>query len=425
MKKVIIFITVLVFNSDYSNSQTGWFQQTSGTSINLNAVYAVDANIIFGVGNSGGILKTTNGGSNWTLLNSGNTDTLFSVFFTDINTGIVCGSLGMVLRTTNSGLNWSSMTLIPQRNLRSVYFPPSGTGNTGYICGTAQIFKTINAGLNWTPMLESGPDLYSIYFTDALTGYACGSGGAIIKSTNGGTGWLSQTSGTSATLRAIQFINSSTGWTAGTDSKLYKTTNGGTTWAMYYNQSLCGLYSVYFTSEQTGWVCGCEGAINGTTNNGANWILQSFASTLYLYSMSFASPLTGWAVGTGGRILKTTSGGITFIQPVSNEIPDKFFLYQNYPNPFNPSTKIKFDITLPLRTSEEETEGVKLSIYDILGKKISTLVNGQLKPGSYEIEWDASNYPSGVYYYRLEACPSDRFNRSDGYNETKKMVLIK
>jgi photosystem II stability/assembly factor-like uncharacterized protein len=344
-------------------------------------------------------------------LNSTFADTLFSIFFTDISTGIACGLNGKILRTTNAGLNWSSMTLLPQRTLRCVYFPPSGTGNTGYICGTSQIFKTINAGSNWTPMLESGPDLYSIYFADALTGYACGSGGEIIKSTNGGTGWLSQTSGTTAILRSIQFNNLLTGWATGTDSHLYKTTNGGTTWSMYYNQSLCGLYSVYFANEQTGWVCGCEGAINGTTNNGANWVLQSFASTLYLYSMSFASPLTGWAVGTGGRILKTTTGGITSVQQVSNGVPNKFSLSQNYPNPFNPNTKIKFDIP-----EQGVQHLVQVKVFDILGREVATLVNEELKPGTYEINFDGSNLSSGIYYYKLNA---------GDYTQSKKMVLMK
>jgi len=73
-------------------------------------------------------------------------------------------------------------------------------------------------------------------------------------------------------------------------------------------------------------------------------------------------------------------------------IPETFCLYQNYPNPFNPSTKIKFDIpTVGTR------HAVSLRIYDILGREIATLVNGQLNAGTYEIEWNASNYPSGVY----------------------------
>ena len=106
-------------------------------------------------------------------------------------------------------------------------------------------------------------------------------------------------------------------------------------------------------------------------------------------------------------------GELTGIQTISSEMPDKFSLSQNYPNPFNPATKIRFSLPLP---SKGGVQKVKLMIYDILGSEITTLVNEQLQPGTYEIEWDATNYPSGVYYYKLV---------TSDYIETRKMVLIK
>jgi type IX secretion system substrate protein len=101
------------------------------------------------------------------------------------------------------------------------------------------------------------------------------------------------------------------------------------------------------------------------------------------------------------------------IEPLSNELPAKFQLYQNFPNPFNPVTKIKFDIPSNVK---RETSNAKIIIYDVLGREVATLVNEKLKPGTYEVEWDGTNYPSGVYYYRLVA---------GDFSETKKMVLIK
>ena len=106
----------------------------------------------------------------------------------------------------------------------------------------------------------------------------------------------------------------------------------------------------------------------------------------------------------------------TGIKTISEIEPDKYSLSQNYPNPFNPTTKIKFQV--PLNKGGGFSRGLftRLTIYDLLGHEIATLVNQQLKPGTYEVEWDGTNYPSGVYFYRLTA--------SD-YNETKKMVLVK
>jgi photosystem II stability/assembly factor-like uncharacterized protein len=99
------------------------------------------------------------------------------------------------------------------------------------------------------------------------------------------------------------------------------------------------------------------------------------------------------------------------------EIPGKYLLFQNYPNPFNPATKIKFDLPKSnLTLSEAKGLWVRLIIYDILGREVTTLVNEQLKPGTYEVEWDGTKYSSGVYYYTLTA---------GTFSETKKMVLIK
>jgi uncharacterized delta-60 repeat protein len=109
------------------------------------------------------------------------------------------------------------------------------------------------------------------------------------------------------------------------------------------------------------------------------------------------------------------------VKNLSTEIPSSYALYQNYPNPFNPSTKIKFAIPLSRGVSEGRGVFVKLAVYDILGKDITTLVNQQLSPGTYEVEWpapsgDALNFFAGIYFYKLF---------TDEFTETKKMILVK
>ena len=104
------------------------------------------------------------------------------------------------------------------------------------------------------------------------------------------------------------------------------------------------------------------------------------------------------------------------IQPISNEIPLWFELYQNYPNPFNPNTKIRFSIPGVVILSGAKNPDVKLAVYDALGREIQTLVNQSLSPGTYEIEWNAENFPSGVYFYSLSY---------SNFTQTKKMVLLK
>jgi len=105
--------------------------------------------------------------------------------------------------------------------------------------------------------------------------------------------------------------------------------------------------------------------------------------------------------------------GVSEISETGNGIPDEFHLFQNFPNPFNPVTKIRFDI---VNKENRQTSYIKLIIYDMLGKEAETIVNEDIKPGSYEVTFDGSRFSSGMYYYRLI---------SDNYTETKKMTLLK
>ena len=120
---------------------------------------------------------------------------------------------------------------------------------------------------------------------------------------------------------------------------------------------------------------------------------DSVVKTAYKYSFALPVPI-----------------GIT---PVSNLAPQNYKLYQNYPNPFNPATKIRFDVPL---AGQRNTNDVKIIIYDILGREISLLVNENLKPGTYEVEWSASGFASGIYFCRLIA---------GNFQDAKKMLLVK
>ena len=93
---------------------------------------------------------------------------------------------------------------------------------------------------------------------------------------------------------------------------------------------------------------------------------------------------------------------------IESETPERFSLSQNFPNPFNPKTVIHFQLAVNSFT--------KLVVYDMLGREVETLVNEELNAGSYQADWDASNYSSDVYFYKLEA---------GDFVETKKMVLVK
>lgn len=99
------------------------------------------------------------------------------------------------------------------------------------------------------------------------------------------------------------------------------------------------------------------------------------------------------------------------IQVISSEIPQKFALYNNYPNPFNPVTMINFDI--PNLSGDKK---VQVVVYDVLGNQVELLVNEELVAGKYSVSWNALNYSSGIYFYRITA---------GNYSDTRKMMLVK
>lgn len=102
--------------------------------------------------------------------------------------------------------------------------------------------------------------------------------------------------------------------------------------------------------------------------------------------------------------------------PSNTQMPQKFELFQNYPNPFNPSTTIKFSIP-------KESQ-VDLSVFNILGEKIKELKNEFMKPGYYEVNFNATQLASGIYFYRIQA-DDPSTSSGQGFVQTKKMILVK
>jgi len=137
-------------------------------------------------------------------------------------------------------------------------------------------------------------------------------------------------------------------------------------------------------------------AFNGQGINGS-WVLR-----IYDRATGNTGVLKAWSINF---LLSSNPIGI---QSTGNEIPKQYSLSQNYPNPFNPATNIRFSIPV--------SGNVKLTVFDMLGREVETLVNGDLNAGTYNADWNASNYSSGVYFYKIE---------TSNISEIKKMILIK
>jgi len=136
---------------------------------------------------------------------------------------------------------------------------------------------------------------------------------------------------------------------------------------------------------------------------------KNFASD-YVITGNNSIVMTGKAYGnnTGYDITTLKYSQTVGILSNSTKLPDKFYLAQNYPNPFNPVTHLGFGIS--------NLGFVSLRVFDALGKEVAVLVNENLSPGIYEAVFDGSNYPSGIYYYKLEA---------GSFSVVRKMILLK
>lgn len=220
----------------------------------------------------------------------------------------------LLLLYHGTGLSqWSQMNSGTSVFLNSIGIYLNGTG---YACGFGGlVLKTTNYGINWSalPPTSSGY-LYSVHVQSSQTAYFSGADGDIIMTSNGGANWIHQTSNTTNTLRCVYFASSNIGVAAGDNGTIRVTTNGGTNWnhpSMDYT-GLGNFYSVDMYNTSTGWVCGQDAGalIMKTTNGGGVWSLQnSGLDNHILRDIQFKNATTGVAVGDDGYIVRTTNGG--------------------------------------------------------------------------------------------------------------------
>ncbi len=146
------------------------------------------------------------------------------------------------------------------------------------------------------------------YFTDAQTGWACGANGTLLHTTNGGENWAAQSSGVSTMLYDLFFTNSNNGWAVGSRGTILKTSNGGSSWSAQDAGTATDLYGIYMANANEGWITGACGLLLRTTNGGSSWQQQSSGLSYHLYDVAFNGSL-GIATGGNGTVLRSTDGG--------------------------------------------------------------------------------------------------------------------
>ena len=400
-----------------------WSVQNSGVTSHLFSVCFVNEATGYCAGDSGVIIKTTNGGSHWFRLDSPTTKALSSIVFTDSNTGWIAGNQGNIFKTTNSGMDWFQQNSKTSLDISSIFFLNERLGWGVTLTGNPVYLITTNGGALWDTVMRIGFPINSIMFIDSLSGFSSGGRfdwlGFVNYSDNGGWNWTNPQSVDLEIMFDVVYLNKSFGITVGGDhdffgSLAYQTFDGGKSWL---RQSITDsvpspLTSIALIDSQHAWVCG-YGKIYKVDPSVQSWELQSDTLSRWTwYDNAFVHADLGWFAGANGKILYYNKSSVS-VNDRENQVRS-FKLHQNFPNPFNPVTTIRCLI--------HENVIAELAIYNVLGQRVKTLYSGRLTPGYHSWIWDGTNDRSkavagGIYIYQL------KINHHSV--QSRKMILLK
>jgi len=362
------------------NGGLEWEQKESGTfnTLKKTAILTDDDIVVVGLG--GVILKTTNQGSNWSPMLSGISNDLYGVSFggRDNEVGIAVGSNGLMIRSTDQGETWYNLNVndSPEKNViyRAVSF---ASESNGIIVGDRGIILVTNdGGLTWHSGNTALPPVnykFVIMLTEDLA-YATGENGIIVKTTDGGESWESKSPGIGSSLYRIRFADDQIAISVGTDGTILKTTNGGNSWNTETSGTVNDLNCLFVVDENISYTGGEDGVIFKTTDGGANWFAQ------------------------GTRVL--------------NDVELSHSSFYSYPNPSNPVSTISYYVP--------EDSYVSISVYDVTGKFVSSLVNGTKQSGLHYSLFNGLHLSSGTYFCRIAMT-----NKSGTAAKTIKIILVK
>ncbi|GBE27642.1 Ycf48-like protein precursor [bacterium BMS3Bbin03] len=390
--------------------------------LNYYAVAAPDSHTVFAAGWNGGVLKSTDDGKNWQfscVAEENRAVRIEDLFFLNKDYGWTAGGYGSIARTTDGGKTWTGLQIL--KNARAAFYGIYFLDvNTGFACGKNSsgediIQWTTDGGINWTTVLEDSTHkpLYDIFFYDASHGVAVGGDSSIVFTADGGMSWKRARHDfpVKADFKSVYFAGPSNGWIVGKSARggksvVLKSADGGAAWKTMDWGTGLNFDKVYFQNAAHGWIIGKKGAVFETADSGATWNPVDVMNENNLQDVAQAPGGQPWIVGTNTTVL--TKPVQTRVEEFPEQVPLAVGLLQNYPNPFNPVTTISFSIP--------QTSRVRLSIFNVQGEWVQTLLNEKKTAGRYSVRWNAGPLPSGVYFYRIQAGTSVA---------TKKLLLLK
>jgi photosystem II stability/assembly factor-like uncharacterized protein len=382
-------------------------------------------------GKKGVVLFSTDNGASWTaeylpLTNTIGTVNVYSLAVSGSN--LFAGTDGGVFLSTNNGTNWTAVNNgLTNISVNSLVVSGNNLFGESEYSG---IFLSTNNGTNWTKTSLTNTPVLSFAVSDA--NLFAGTNHGVFLSTNNGTSWTQADSGltpvgTFSYVNVNAFAVSGSNIFAGAYGGVFLSPNNGTSWTKV-DSGLTPVGSDPYVAINNLAVSGAnifastsDGRVFLSTNNGTNWTDESSGLTgqaitsitacdtyLFIGVTYSVKNRNNQNIPVDGIMRRPLSEMVTAVKEATGEIPTRFSLSQNYPNPFNPSTVISYQIA--------SAGKVSLKVYDILGREVATLVNSVKAAGNYTVTFIATNLPSGVYFYRLQA---------GTYSNTKKLLLLK
>ena len=374
-----------------------------------------------------GVFRSTDNGTSWVAVDEGLPDTRFDAIAVTPDIGgrttLFAGSIwGQgIFASTNNGGSWGAVNKgLPYDSNSHSYSSVNclfTTGSSVFAGTISGMFRSTNGGVSWTATSGMNVPVWDFAAND---GYLfCGVGDPMYdsstigayRSTDDGTSWtkLSISHTPRFAVCGPYLFAQHWGGLKSTPST-YRSSDNGTTWSLTDSLGWYGVFAVVGTSLFYGNTsCGGCPIVVVSHDYATSWA-EVDSGFPYLYNVTtFASNGVYLFAGTySGVWRRPLSEMITNVHLPSTEVPSQLALHQNYPNPFNPSTTIKYELP--------KSSIVRLSVYDMLGRQVSVLVNEKKDAGVHEVKFDGSNLSSGVYFYRIQA---------GDFVQSKKLVVLK
>jgi photosystem II stability/assembly factor-like uncharacterized protein len=322
-------------------------------------------------------------------------------------------STGRAYFTHNGGASWDSAN----DQLQVALYVTAVSRDTVYIAGSNDVSHTYDGGKTWSRSTIAGPGINGIAFRDGLHGVVVGSvqpgpqphhelTAACFTTDDGGKTWVQHYTGATQELVSCTYLDTKSLLAIGALGIAFRSTDQGLSWSRVDSGATHEYYEIALRN-QTAIAVGVNGLIRATLDGGTTWYNQASGVSVTLTSVQMFNDKIALASGDSGIILKTTNGGVDWVQispPNSQAI-----ISQSYPEPSHGA--------LTLSYSMPQLQHVTLSIVDVTGRLIATVVNNELTTaGDHQLSIDANQYPPGIYYYMLR---TERFQGSGKFTIVK------